>query len=335
MKELRRMTLGVETFPPEMLKWIAKENLWNLWVPKAYGGLEMSLAEGLKKLKDLARVDGSLGWTITLCSGANYFIGNLQKEVAEQIFRKPDIPVCFGGSGSVGGTAEVQGDNYIISGVWPYATGAPYLTHFTLNAEITENGESLRNGDNSPLVRSFLIPQNDVYIVEDWNAMGLKASATHSFEVKKILVNKKYSFIYNQVYLPQAIFKIDFSVFAALTLWVNYIGMAEHFLEEARANSTRINLSLLELAITCSNNQVKRFAKASEKVINEKPEFTESFGPDIYKEAGESIRSLTREIIKIYPLLGIKASKINFPLNQVFRDYFTATQHHIFTKATS
>jgi len=329
------MTLGVETFPPGVLEWIAKENLWNLWVPKVYGGLEMSLAEGLKKLKDLARVDGSLGWTVTLCSGANYFIGNLQNEVARQIFGQPDIPVCFGGSGYVGGTAEMHGDHYEISGLWRYATGAPYLTHFTLNAKITENGKSLRNEDNSPLVRSFLIPRKDVHIIEDWNAMGLKASATHSFEVKKILVNKKYSFIYNEVYLPQAIFKIDFSVFAALTLWVNYIGLAEHFLEEVRANSTRINFSLLELAITGSNKQVTRFAKASEKVINEESEFLKSFGQDIYKEAGESIRSLTREIIKIYPLLGIKASKINIPLNQVFRDYFTATQHHIFTKATT
>src|SRR5699024_10368812 len=131
------------------LNWVEKENLWNLWVPKAYGGLECSFSEGLHKLKELAKTDGSLGWTVTLCSGANYFIGNLPKKTAEDIFINPDSPVCMGGSGGVFGTAEKQGDHYLLSGKWRYATGAPYLTHFTLNAEIHENGVQLQNPDGS------------------------------------------------------------------------------------------------------------------------------------------------------------------------------------------
>ena len=198
-------------------------------MPKKYGGLEFTLTEGLLKLQELARIDGSLGWTVTLCSGANYFIGNLEPETAAQIF-KTSKPTILGGSGGVFGTAEKIGDDYKISGTWRYATGANYLTHFTLNAEIYENGKALLNEDGSPKIRSFILPKNDVKIVEDWNTMGLKASVTHSFEVKNVFVSKRFSFIYNEFNQPQDIFKIPFSVFADLTLWVNYVGMVQHFL---------------------------------------------------------------------------------------------------------
>src|SRR5690606_19406710 len=131
MQKLRELCADKEEFPQEVLEWIARENLWNLWVPKDYGGLERSLTQGLKELRSLAQVDGSLGWTVTLCSGANFFVGNLQREVAREIFSGREGPVCFGGSGGVHGTAEKQGDGYVISGRWRYATGAPYLSHFT------------------------------------------------------------------------------------------------------------------------------------------------------------------------------------------------------------
>ncbi len=149
LQKLSTQCFAAENFSAEVLDWIAKENLWNLWVPENYGGLESSFSEGLVKLKNLARLDGSLGWTVTLCSGANFFVGNLIPEAAEGIFKASEKPV-LGGSGGVFGTAEKIGEEYLISGKWRYATGAPYLTHFTLNAKILENGKELTNPDGSP-----------------------------------------------------------------------------------------------------------------------------------------------------------------------------------------
>ena len=61
-------------------------------------------------------------------------------------------------------------------------------------------------------------------------------------------------------------------------------------------------------------------------------EFTDAFMADIHESAAGSVRSLTAAIMTVYPFLGVKASKEEHALNQVFRDYFTATQHHIFTR---
>ena len=328
MQQLKEWCSDAPVFRPEVLDWIAKENLWNIWVPKAFKGREMPLTEGLKQLQSLARIDGSLGWTVTLCSGANFFIGNLQPEVAKELFAQPAI---FGGSGGMFGTAEKEGSSYRLKGTWRYATGAPYLTHFTLNAKIIENGVEQVNEDGTPKFLSFVIPANTVRIINDWNTMGLKASATHSFEVKDVLVGEEYSFVYNQFHLPQPIFKTHFSVFADLTLWVNYIGMAEHFLEEAQVKDENW-LTDLKSVIDAANQQVYAFAQQVENLTAQCNGFTEAFIQEVHQAASASVKNLSVAIIGLQPYLGVNASREDAVLNQIFRDYFTATQHHIFTR---
>src|SRR5690625_882912 len=196
-QQLRALCRNKSTLPEDVLHWISDNNYWNIWVPQSYGGLEKTFTEGLKTLKSLAAIDGSLGWTITLCSGANFFIGNLKPKIAKALFSESGDTV-FGGSGGLFGTAEKQDDTYLISGTWRYATGAPYLTHFTLNAKIIENGIPLKHPDGSPVFRSFVLPKSQVTVVEDWNTMGLQSTATHSFVVDRVKIHQDYSFMYNE-----------------------------------------------------------------------------------------------------------------------------------------
>ncbi|HKL36840.1 MAG TPA: hypothetical protein VJ899_11170 [Salegentibacter sp.] len=330
-QELKKLYFGKNLFPENVLSWIQRENLWNIWVPKNYGGLELSFSEGLSKLQELARIDGSLGWTVTLCSGANYFIGNLEPAAAKEIFQNSNTTI-LGGSGGVFGKAEKLNDSYRISGTWRYATGANYLTHFTLNAEIHENGQALLNKDGAPKVRSFIIPKDEVKIIKDWDTMGLKASVTHSFKVENVLVPQRFSFIYNEFHQPQDIFKIPFSVFADLTLWVNYIGMAEHFLDEARELKRDKNLGTFERTLSNSNLKVTDYAKEIESKILSNKGINSKYSTEVHSSASNSVKSISKNMIEIFPHLGIKASRNDQPLNQIFCDYFTATQHHIFTR---
>lgn len=330
IKQLREQCFGKTLFTAETLAWIQKENLWNLWVPKSHGGLEASFSEGLQILKTLAYTDGSLGWTITLCSGANYFIGNLDEEVAQDIFINSEAPI-LGGSGGVFGTAEKKPEGYKIAGKWRYATGAPYLSHFTLNARILINGEEVKEKDGSIKFRSFVIPKEKVQIVPDWNTMGLIATATHSFEVNTMIA-EKYSFRYNELHLPQTIFKIPFSLFADVTLWVNYLGMAAHFLKEAKAILPKETIHDLSQFLVLTNRDIINISGEIEINIQNGTDFTDDYMQHIHSKASDSVRNISRLIIEIYPKLGIKASSTHHQLNRIFRDYFTGTQHHIFSR---
>src|SRR5258706_13593575 len=109
---------------PKQLSVIYAQKWFNLFVPTAYNGLGLLLPEGLKIEEGLAWADGSTGWTVTLCSGANWFIGFLHPEMVKNIFNnhKP----CLAGSGYPSGIAKIISQGYEITGCWKYATGAPH-----------------------------------------------------------------------------------------------------------------------------------------------------------------------------------------------------------------
>ena len=105
--KLRQELLNKESFNQVVLDHIYTQNWLNIWVPKQYNGLGLHFSEGLKVLQSVAKIDGSLGWFVTLCSGANYFSRNLKPDVASNLFSSQKT--CFGGSGMLGGTAEKVG----------------------------------------------------------------------------------------------------------------------------------------------------------------------------------------------------------------------------------
>ena len=64
---------------------VIHEQKWlNMYVPKAYGGLGLSLPEILRIEEGLSWADGSTGWVVTLCSGAAWFIGFLNNDLVEK-----------------------------------------------------------------------------------------------------------------------------------------------------------------------------------------------------------------------------------------------------------
>ncbi|MEC9260761.1 MAG: hypothetical protein VYD53_05400 [Pseudomonadota bacterium] len=178
---------------------------------------------------------------------------------------------------------------------------------------------------------SFVVPAEQVEVTDDWQTMGLVATATHSFTVQDVDVTEQQAFHYETVFLPQAIYQLNFSVFADLTLWVNYIGMAEHFLALSSDSVSPSHLQALQDTLTHANKMVETLATECLQVVSAKVEFTEPLVRKVHREASMSVAHISQAITAIYPYTGIKGASQNTSLNRVFRDYFTATQHHIFT----
>lgn len=328
VQSIRENLLNVTYFNSEIIELIATNNWLNIWVPKQYNGLGLTISEGLKILQTVSKIDGSLGWFVTLCSGANYFSRNLSPSVAFEIFSNQKA--CFGGSGMIGGTAEKVKDHYIINGLWHYATGAPYLTHFTLNAQILENGQPLVDENNQPKILSFILDKAQVKLIPSWKSMGMVATSSHSFEVANQTVHKDYSFIYNTFFSDDLVEKIPFHVFADLTLLVNYIGIAEHFLEKSLEIITFSVQQQLDVFLKRTTLELLNYAQQVEELLINNLTIEDILSEEIHQFGTNTVSTLTTYIIQIYPQLGIKASRSNEEINQIFRDFFTATQHRNF-----
>lgn len=329
--EIRTKMQGATEVSTEIISQIHQERLLQIWVPKMYGGLGLRLHQGLKILYDWAKIDGSLGWMLTLCSGANFFSRNLKPSIAKKLFS--NSTTCFGGSGMIGGTAERQQDGtFLINGLWHFATGAPHLSHFTLNAKLTKNGKPLLNENGEEMIRSFVIPQKDAKVIRDWKSMGMKATGTYSFEVKEVKVQTDFSFVYDKFFTEDILDSVPFRIFADLTLMVNYLGMAHHFSEEALLIRPQLNLETFEESIKETFHQIINFAEEVEAILESFQAITSEKQTEIHHFCESELEKLSHLILDIYFQLGIKATHTDSSIYQVFCDYFTAKQHSNFRK---
>ncbi len=332
VSEIRREMLGATKVSDSIINCIHEQRLLQVWVPKIYGGLGYRFGEGLSLLFEWAKTDGSLGWMLTLCAGANFFSRNLKPNIAKELFSNPKT--CFGGSGMIGGTAEKQDDGtYLINGLWHFATGAPHLSHFTLNAKLTENGQSILDENGEEIIRSFIISNNDAEIIPNWKSMGMKSTGTYSFKVNDVKVYEDYSFIYDEFFTNDALDKIPFRIFADLTLLVNYLGMASHFLEEAIVIRPHLQLDPFHNLIKEKLQETLSFADDIEFTLNNSKLISSEKQSEIHQFGTFVVEDLSHTILKIYIQLGIKATHTDSAIYQIFSDFFTATMHSNFRPA--
>ncbi|SDL43927.1 hypothetical protein SAMN05216273_101168 [Chryseobacterium taihuense] len=330
-QEIRIKMQQISEVPAEIIDQIHQERLLQIWVPKIYGGLGLRLNQGLKLLFNWSKIDGSLGWMLTLCSGANFFSRNLKPPIAGKLFS--DHKTCFGGSGMIGGTAEKQSDGtFLINGLWHFATGAPHLSHFTLNAKLTDNEIPLLDESGNEMIRSFIISKNQAVIIPNWKSMGMRATGTYSFKVENVKVSENYSFVYDEFFTDDVLDKIPFRIFADLTLLVNYLGMASHFAEEAIQIRPHLNLDLFNKQIEDSMEKIIQFADEIESLLYNSKLIISEKQSEIHDYSSALVASLSHQILDVYFQLGIKATQTDSAVYQVFCDYFTATQHANFRR---
>ncbi len=343
IKEFQSESIERKQLVKQQLELIYNNNWFNLWVPKSLGGLEIDFPQGLQFLKDLAYEDGGFAWTVTLCAGANMFAGFIDPKKAKDIWQ--DREICFGGSGKIAGRAEVKEDHYLLTGMWNYATGAPHLTYFTLNAPLMKDGNPLLDANGQSIYKSFFVDKDQVLIHYDWDTFGLECTASHSFSLEKIKVpfDQAFDLIPSAKTMENPLFEIPFMCFAELTLLMNYMGMFERFLdllerqyfEKSKDESWRTKHSRTRFKEIdgMRTNFESSYAEMMElaKLVWDQVENYQELDEKVLEIIGLKSRELAKWIrlntAALIPYAGIKGAQRKEEINIVFRNLFTASQH--------
>ena len=342
-QELAQEAEKLGQLPKEWLTEIYAKKYFKLFVPKDLGGLECTLPEALKIEEKLAKLDGSLGWTVTLCAGAAWFVGFMDESVRKDIF--PDEKLCLAGSGFVGGKADKIGENYLISGSWTYASGALHATHLTANCEIYENGKALLDKKGKPVVKAFVLDRKDVEILDGWNYMGMIATGSHAFKCENLSVplRRCFEILPNKAQLKAPVYQYPFLQLAEATLAANILGISKHLKElieqsfwkrhEYRKYDKK-HLHYFQDLLTKQDKKLQKLRDEFYSQVNSSWEELEQKGRisnSRLKKVSKISRKLTqqcREINgKLYPFSGLEAAKTHTELNRVWRDFNTVGQH--------
>jgi alkylation response protein AidB-like acyl-CoA dehydrogenase len=323
-------------FHDEQLAAIKKYNWLNMFVPRKYNGMELSLPEILRVEEGLAWSDGSSAWVVTLCSGAAWFIGFWQPELVSLVFTQKFV--CVAGSGAVAGVATVRPNGFTINGYWPYATGARLATAFTVNCLVQENGQQVFDQDKNPLIKSFVLMPDEVTIHATWNAMGMKATGSNSIEVRSVEVPTSRSFVIHADHatLPHDIFRFPFAQLAETTLAVNISGLVSRFVDLAEDILQKEHPASAKEIMMCR----KRLDDAR-RVFYEQVDdawnvlmisgtIAEPLLTGLSDASYAMVRRAREVVNDLYPLCGLRAADIRSEINRVWRNLHTAAQHGLF-----
>jgi len=328
----------------KQLNLIYEQDWFKMLAPSTYGGKQLSLPDAMAIEEALACADGSLGWVVTLCAGAGWFGGFMNPDFAKGLYETEKV--CIAGSGAVTGTAEVKGSGYVVNGKWPYASGTPEATAFTANCVVTENGHPVKGSNGADKVVSVIFLKSEVTVNDDWNGVGMAATGSHSFEVKKQTVAADRVFVIGEeAKVNSSLYHYPFLQFAEATLAINLSGMAFHFMDLCKqiideknsadgvsyANNDTLHETYDTLLQKLQTTRQKLYyaVDMSWQVCTANKNVSQSV---LYKVSAASYAcaKIVRDCVNtLYPFCGLSAANKSSEINRVWRDIQTAGQHSL------
>jgi len=309
-----------DVIPEEVYRWLVRRRYFKLFVPAAFGGIEVSLGEAVQLYEELAEVDGSLAWLVQIGAGGGFFVPSFAPEVAEQLF-SPEHAV-IAGSGALGGWARRVAGGYRVTGRWRYASGAQYATLFTANAVVEGTGE----------VRAFAFFPEQVQCERDWRALGMRATSSWSFAVDDVFVPEELSFVVGQRRWEPglAVYRLPFGLFATASIGAVALGLARAYFREMgrydRPEAVRRELacrrSLLEYAAGLFRAGVGQAESAASGGRIEEQHIRRLEW--LMRAALQMVRHLFLEVL---PAAGMAAVVEGELLGRIVRDCLTIFQH--------
>ncbi|HTF19709.1 MAG TPA: acyl-CoA dehydrogenase family protein [Chryseolinea sp.] len=326
---------------PKQLSMLYDHKWFKMFIPKNYGGLGLTLPEAVRLEEALAWADGSAAWVATLCGGAGWFVGFVDKSIADEFFVGDKL--CVAGSGSATGTAGITNDGYVINGLWPYASGSLHATTFTANCVIHDQGKALLNADGTLRIMPFILKPCEVVVKKTWNATGMVATASHSFSVSNVNVPAKRCFEIDPsaATINDPVYRFPFLPLAGTTLVANVAGMTQRFLDLAidsvSEHESSKGMSTCEVVVRKHESTLNNVRRLFFRYLDEAWQQLLVTGvvpvgnlQEVSLTCHELARTCREAVDEIYPLCGMKVLLAESERNRVWRNIHMALSHSLF-----
>jgi indole-3-acetate monooxygenase len=180
--------------PSELVDAMRNAGFFHALLPRDVGGQEADPITAARVVEELARGDGSAGWCVMLAAQSCSFAGFMPKE---------DSLAIYSNGGIVAGTARPIGravatnqpaEGFIVSGRWPFASGSSHATWFAGECIIYDGDEPRRDSDGNEVSRMCFFPASATEIIDTWDTMGLRGTASNDFSTEGTFVPKSRGF---------------------------------------------------------------------------------------------------------------------------------------------
>lgn len=178
--------------PAPLVSQLHASRLFRLWLPRSVGGEQTDPGTCLLAIEEIARHDASVAWNAFVANSASLIAPFLEPEVARTIFADARTLVAWGPPNAARAKAIAGG--YRLTGRWDFASGCRHANWMGAHCHVVETDGSLRlNRFGRPVIRTFLFPAEQATLIDTWNTIGLRGTASDSYTVADLFVPEAFS----------------------------------------------------------------------------------------------------------------------------------------------
>ncbi len=311
--------------------------LFRMWVPEPYGGLETPVPDTLEVLIELARHDGAASWSAMIANTTALLAARLEPEVAQTLFGSPDS--ISAGFAQPVGTAQPQDGGLRVEGRWPWGS-------FTRHATTVGAGVMVTTADGAVRPRFVFLDPVDIEFLDTWHVVGLRGTGSGDYSAAGAFVPDGHWVDLASPEPPvvdSALYRFSFFGMLAAGVASTAIGMAQAALDAfleiaavkvpqgstrtlaerptAQADAARAEATIgsatayLQEVVACSWDR----AAGGEITVDDKRL--------IRLAATDATQRCADAVNRLYRTAGGEAVYERCPMEKLFRDVNVATQH--------
>jgi indole-3-acetate monooxygenase len=183
---------GSRRIPEPLLARLHASRLFRMLLPRSAGGDQTEPAIYFSAVEEIARHDTSIAWNVFVANSSALIAAFLELDVARTIFADARTIVAWGPPNAARATAVAGG--YRVSGAWDFASGCRNANWMGAHCHVVETDGSLRlNHLGRPAIRTLLFPAEQATLLDTWKTIGLRGTASDSYEVADVFVPEAYS----------------------------------------------------------------------------------------------------------------------------------------------
>ena len=312
-------------------------------MPESHGGLGADFATAIDVWRRLAKADASVAWTVMLGSAAWCDLAGLPRASFDALFAG-DGDVTFAGVFSPSGTIEPQGDSYVVSGRWAFASGCRHATWIYGNCVEPSAGPEMA-------MRIAVFEPGDVVIEDTWTTLGLRGTGSHHFHAENVHVAAEWTLnpMAEEPCIDTPIVRIPVPQLASLAIAGVAVGIAEGAVDDIEAIATgkvpllaagplatdptfQFDLATLDTGLRAADALLTETAEETWEVAVEGRPFTPEFRAGVRSAANWIVDRAVAAVDAAQRAAGSASVYSGSSLERRFRDVHTLTQHFLVRK---
>jgi 3-hydroxy-9,10-secoandrosta-1,3,5(10)-triene-9,17-dione monooxygenase len=179
LTERARAAEEARRLPDETIADLAAAGLFEMLVPKRFGGGERGFEEMAAACREAGAGCASTGWLSVIYTLHNWMVALFPERAQTEVWADRPyalIPCVL----APNGTAEPVDGGHRVTGRWSWGSGVMHAGHAMVMALVTVDGAI------EP--RLFLLPREEVTVHDVWHTSGMRGTGSNDIEVPDVFV---------------------------------------------------------------------------------------------------------------------------------------------------